>query len=375
MKSIISRYVGKLKRRTAEPFEIYFGGNKKGCNVLIFTENINATYFISFDIPMRRMHARGEVNVATVSQKFVNESGKGCWESWSGVFKPDVVVMTRYGEPFGVDIVNFFKDHNIPVIYHIDDDLLELPESLGTEIARRQGAVVATRSYIMKHVDMIYASTSHLSKLLTDRFPITKVIHGNIYAPYLGAEIGKIVQANQERYIIGYMGSKGHQHDLELVVPALERLLDERPNLHFEVFGTIKMPEKLLRFGNRVKSRSVQKTYIEFLGTLGNLGWNIGLAPLVNEPFNLCKAPTKFIEYTASGIPVVASDIPVYSDVIPEGGGVLVKKDWYNALSGFLDAPEVRDDTLLCSRLHCEKNFSLSILEEQLKNILFQVVK
>ena len=370
MKALFRRLLAGKSNVKPEGFEIHLDGNSSGQNILIFTEYVNATYFISFDIPLRRMHARGEINFAVVSQKYVGVNNKGCWKRWAETFKPDIVIMTRYALPYGVEILDYFKECNTPVIYHIDDDLLELPASLGAEIQKRQGATdtVNARKYLLEHADILYASTTHLAGIMLKRFPKQKVMHG-IYAPYMGNEILQAPQSNNKHKIIGYMGSKGHQHDLELVVPALERLLDEQPLLHFETFGTIRMPEQLQRFGSRVISRTVQKSYVEFLGTLSSLDWDIGLAPLVNEPFNQCKAPTKFIEYTACRIPVIASNISVYSKVIPEGGGLLVKNNWYAALSRFLRSSQDRSNSLSISQQYCKKNYALLALEKQLTQV------
>lgn len=355
-----------LAVEASSEFDVSLGGNPNGRNILIFTENVNATYFISFDLPLREMHRRGEVNFAVVSQSLVARKGEGCWKQWSDSFKPELVVITRYGQPFGVQIVDYFKVHNIPVVYHIDDNLLEIPHSLGAEILKRQGAqdVVDARRYLLAHCDLIYASTSHLATLLGGLFPSQPIYHG-MYAPFMGDKV-TIARHARPFQTVGYMGSKGHQEDLDLVVPALERLLDERPELHFEVFGTIQMPERLARFGDRVKSHKVNKAYAEFLSVLAGLNWDIGLAPLVNEDFNLCKAPTKFIEYTAAGIPVMASDIPVYNKVIPQSGGVLVNEDWYEALIRFLDSPVLRDQALGISQAYCAAQFSIDKLERQL---------
>lgn len=354
---------------TSSEFDVFQAGNPSGRNILIFTENVNATYFISFDLPLREMHRRGEVNFAVVSQNLVARKGDGCWKQWSDSFKPDLVVITRYGQPFGANIVDYFKAQNIPVVYHIDDNLLEIPHSLGAEIQKRQGAqdVIDARRYLLAHCDLIYASTSHLAGLLGGLFPHQPIYHG-IYAPFMGERV-TIVRQERPYQTIGYMGSKGHQEDLDLVVPALERLLEERPELHFEVFGTIQMPERLVRFGDRVKSHKVNKAYAEFLSVLAGLNWDIGLAPLVNEDFNLCKAPTKFIEYTAAGIPVMASDIPVYSKVIPDGGGVLVDEEWHDALIQSLDSPQSREQALKIAQAYCAEQFSIDKLERQLVKV------
>lgn len=363
------------KTQAGDGFELYSAGNTSAPNVLIFTEHINATYFISFDIPLQSLHSKGEVNFAVVSQQHVELQGGKCWERWVEAFQPNVVIMTRYGHASGRAILDYFRRRGIPVIYHIDDNLLEIPDALGSEIQKRHGSldVINTRESLLKNCDLIYASTSSLAELFKERFPQQKIFHG-IYAPYMG-DMSQPNQTNKRKNpVIGYMGSKGHKHDLDLVVPALEQLLEERSELEFEVFGTIKMPKELERFGKRVRSHSVQKSYSQFLASLGSLKWDIGLAPLVDTKFNRCKAPTKFIEYSACGIPVVASDIPVYTTVIPAGGGVLVNGGWKNAISYLLDHPQVRMDAISIAKRHCEQAFALPVLEQQLQHIFATVL-
>jgi glycosyltransferase involved in cell wall biosynthesis len=166
------------------------------------------------------------------------------------------------------------------------------------------------------------------------------------------------------------MGSKGHQADLNLAVPALSRLLEERSDLMFEVFGTIRLPSTLLRFGRRVRHIEVKRTYMDFLLTLAGLGWDIGLAPLVDTPFNRCKAPTKYIEYSACNIPVVASNMPVYSQAMPEGAGELAADDWYERISRFLDHADCRQHAITAARAYCSSRFSVNILTHQVRSIL-----
>jgi glycosyltransferase involved in cell wall biosynthesis len=354
-----------------EGVEVFARGNPFARNVLVFTEHVNATYTISFDIPLRHLNSCGSINFAAVSQKGVELAGNKCWERWGREFRPDVVIMTRYGQADGPEIMAFFQNEGIPVVYHIDDDLLELPVSLGKEIRKRHGKVVETRRQLLATCDLIYASTSYLAEVLRKRFPTQPIHHGGIYASYMGEALRIIRSVTKPRPVIGYMGSKGHQHDLQLVVPALERLLDERPELEFEVFGSIAMPDELLRFGERVRHHPVQTSYKKFLASLTALGWSIGLAPLVDEPFNRCKAPTKFIQYTAAGIPTMASFSPVYGEVIPDSAGYLIREqDWYAGLCSWLDDPQARREALNRAQAHCEQEFSLARLTEQVAHVL-----
>lgn len=342
----------------------------QGRRLMVLTEYFNATYYISFDAPLRALHERGEVSFRAYDQQAVADGGPGCWQAWLDAFKPDVVFLTRYGRSDGVDIVRDCHARGIPVIYHIDDNLLDLPSSLGAEILQRQGAAAQARALMMQQCDLIYASTAVLADVLKTRFPDQVVFHG-IYAAAFEVPIPP--KSPDAPLAIGYMGSKGHKEDLALVVPALVALMEERPQLRFETFGTIEMPAELRRFGDRVKHHTVQKTYHEFLRTLAGLGWSIGLAPLVNEPFNQCKAPTKFIEYTCCGIPVIASDVIVYRQAVAEGTGVLVcDSDWLGPLTTLLDDPARRFTLQQTARVHCHNLFSAMRLQDQLLEAVAQ---
>lgn len=338
-----------------------------GRKVLIFTEHFNATYYISFDIPLRALHERGEASFRAYDQQAVADGGDGCWRQWLDSFRPDVVFFTRYGRADGASIMHDCRMRGIPIVYHIDDNLLDLPPSLGQEIVARQGAAAAVRRTMLELCDLIYASTRVLADVLKGHFPQKPIFQG-IYASMVQV---KLPPANPEAPMtIGYMGSKGHKEDLALAVPALVSLMEQRPQLRFETFGTIEMPRELLRFGERVQHHTVQKGYHGFLQTLADLNWTIGLAPLVDKPFNRCKAPTKFIEYTSCGILVVASDVVPYAEAIVPGCGVLVQDNWEVSIARLLDDSDERASLVATAQAHCVNTYATHILEAQLLSVI-----
>lgn len=366
--------VRKLFKQEGASFNFAYSGNQGKKNILVLTEHINATYFISFDMPLKALHASGELNFAVLSQDHAQLVQERSLKQLIQKFKPDCAIFSRYGHASGKYLFHVLKEMKVPVVYHIDDNLLEIPPSLGQEIQKRQGneAVIKTREFLLQHSDLIYPSTAYLADLLRRKYPLKSFFYG-IYAPYLGGLFENSVAKLQDELVIGYMGSKGHQEDLALVVPAIERILKERPEVKFELFGSISMPPELEKFSRQIKKHTVNKSYIEFLEKLSTLGWAVGLAPLVDEPFNRCKAPTKYIEYTAANIPVIASDINVYNQVIDVNRGVLVKENWYEAIVTLLDAPEVGIGLCSNARAYCESHFSPEILALQLTQMLKKV--
>ncbi len=116
------------------------------------------------------------------------------------------------------------------------------------------------------------------------------------------------------------MGSASHGPDLELVLPALNAVAAEVPNVRIELFGSIARAADpdLLPKGTMLRN-PVAGDYRSFRDALGELEWDIGLAPLHATPYNLCKTPTKWTEYAEAGIAALVSDMPVYRPMIDGG--------------------------------------------------------
>jgi hypothetical protein len=75
-------------------------------------------------------------------------------------------------------------------------------------------------------------------------------------------------------------------------------------------------------------------------------GFDIGLAPLRDDPFHRAKADTKFRDYAAGRIAGVYSDVAVYREcVVPERTGLIVPAvagAWRTAMSRLIEDDELR---------------------------------
>jgi hypothetical protein len=263
--------------------------------------------------------------------------------------RPDLLVLSRYTSPRGADWVKCARGAGIPVIFHIDDDLLAVPASLGE--AKHQAyndpeRLSALRGNIDAS-DIVYVSTSELGKRFREHGVRPPVLEGDVYCSVAPDDIGALI-GPATGPVIGYMGTSGHSTDLAMIMPAVCGVMERVEGLQFEVFGTIAMPPELTRFGNRVRHLPPMTDYRDFIPRLRSLGWWIGLAPLEDNAFNRCKADTKWVEYSLAGMGVIASDLPVYHRACADQCGILAtsEADWREALLNLLYRPELREATV-----------------------------
>jgi hypothetical protein len=76
------------------------------------------------------------------------------------------------------------------------------------------------------------------------------------------------------------------------------------------------------------------RPYAEFAQLAAALPIDVGIAPLVDVPFNHCKSDMKFQEYAALGIAGVYADLPPYRGCVRHGKNGLLAADTHQWLDG-----------------------------------------
>lgn len=287
---------------------------------------------------------------------------------------PDVLVLSRLTSGLGRPLIDWARDREVPVVFHIDDDLLDVPEALGkAKTARyRDPALLRDLRINLDASDIVYASTAPLAERLRGHGIATPVVAGEIYCSVNPVRIEPSLPSALP--VMGYMGTAGNVADLDLVLPAIIRLLEEVPSLQFELFGTIPMPPALERFAGRVRHHPPLSDYDMFLHRLRTLGWWVGIAPLVDHPFNRCKADTKWVEYTLAGVAVVAQDQQVYHRACSDGAGRLAAKveDWSTEIRALLSHRAAREATIAAARAKLGTTYTHKVLREQILGVFAQ---
>ncbi|MBT4878611.1 MAG: hypothetical protein HON42_02200, partial [Alphaproteobacteria bacterium] len=297
----------------------------------VICQNYGATAHISFVSPLLR-YPTNDHGVTIFDSKISEE--KICFFIEKEC--PDVVIISR--EYIGSLELVFSKARqmNIPLIFHLDDDLFNIPEHIGERYFKyfNQDKIKNNLHYCVQNSDIIYASNRRLKKTLQMQFAnIPPIFAGDINASF--NILNKYVKKD-DNLTIGYYGSASHQKDFDMAQPHLKKILEGHKNVKIEIIGEFTLLKDLFEsFCNRITIYPKIQNYEHFISFLSKRNWDIGLIFLSDQiKFNNNVSNLKWCEYTACGIPVIASNHNVYVDECADECGLLVDdNEWYGKIS------------------------------------------
>ena len=239
------------------------------------------------------------------------------------------------------EILNQARSFNIPVVFDLDDNLLALPENHPDRISYHYASSLLPIYEALVLADYVTVSTKKLKEIFQhlnkNVYILPNFLDDSLWPFHL-----PIRNKKTELITIGYMGGESHKPDIEWIAPVLEKLnqkFDGRVNF---LFYGVKPPDKLLSLQN-VNYISIKSyDYEEFIYDFHHLNIDIFIAPLIDNEFNRCKSPIKFLEYSTLGVPGVFSDIDPYNGIVIDGkNGFLAKSldEWFEKISILIQDP------------------------------------
>lgn len=143
------------------------------------------------------------------------------------------------------------------------------------------------------------------------------------------------------RIRIVWAGSNTHDADLEMIEPALDKLLKQYPQIDLHVFGVCPAKWKATWWGRVTETPWVPLE--KFAPTLAEIRPHIGLAPLVDHPFNKARSNLKWLEYTMVGAVTVASTIGPFPSRLANGIAYAARPEsWVSTIEGLIEDEAVR---------------------------------
>ena len=106
-------------------------------------------------------------------------------------------------------------------------------------------------------------------------------------------------------------------------------------------------------------------------------GFDVGIMPLHDSPWEQGKCGYKLIQYMASGKPVIASPVGVNVEIVSPDVGLLAEDEdaWVQHLSTLAEQPERRTAMGLAGRVQVEREYSLQATVPKVARLLTAAVK
>jgi len=286
------------------------------------------------------------------------------------IAEANLVVLEQLSNP---EIVKFCHERGVKVIFESDDAMID---SYSRERKNLMDLGPAFRGHAIETIAACDALTV-TNKLLAENYArftkkpiyvLPNYIDYNWYKPK-----DFIIGRTTDEIRIGWQGSKSHFEDLRMLVPVLDRILKKYPNVRFIYcgYGGMSSDKKATEIGwGEDVFKELTRSQREFVSATkpdywpakhATLDLDIGMCPLVDDYFNKCKTPIKWLEYGIEGTPAVVSDV-LYGEYVKDGKDALVARtpeEWEKQLTYLIENVAARRKMGKEAKRRGDKDFNL----------------
>jgi glycosyltransferase involved in cell wall biosynthesis len=253
------------------------------------------------------------------------------------------------------DIVNFQRQYLPEVLMYVrmakqkgqvvtticDDNVWNLPPK-NPASSVYQGIVIDTYEAILQEVHAVTTSTPYLRELCIKHNPHT-YIHRNLVEMSIHNLVFPDKDDDEQQSVrIGWHLTPHHADDAEIIKDAVPIITQRYPQVKWIMMGwnppfVAKLPRHRTEYYGFVPVEA-------FYPAIASLDIDIGIAPLVDHPFNWGKTCRKAQEYAVLGIPMILAPIRTYDGwnhnetcIRPATNDT---KGWVDAISYLIEHPE-----------------------------------
>ncbi len=248
----------------------------------------------------------------------------------------DVLIIQLLGEPDLLPLLLERRRAGRPTVFEISDNFLNFQPSNPAAAFYENPESRACILQLISESDAVQTTVPALAELFSPYNARIAVFENQIEKP------GSIEKPDGP-LIVGWGGSVGHLEDIRAVAPALTEWLQRR---HDVVLSIMADPTFMELFKNAPAERirftppGTLDDFYSFVQTL-----HVGIAPIRDDEFNLCRSDVKFMEYASRGAVPVCADVPTYNRTLRNGEtGLLFSntEEMIGHLDSLADNPELR---------------------------------
>jgi glycosyltransferase involved in cell wall biosynthesis len=211
-----------------------------------------------------------------------------------------------------------------PITYDNDDDFTSTPKQ--SPGYKKMGGFRGQRYFAATvQVGRLARVCTTTTDTLAEKYSGAGVERVEVIPNHLSPDTAR-PRNRHDGVVIGWIAAAEHRADAAKIriADALERVVARHPDVRVECIGVdLALPERYRHH------RDVP--FLELPRRIA--GFDIGIAPLADIPWNRSRSDIKLKEYAASGVPWLASSVGPYAALGEDQGGRLVADDaWFEAL-------------------------------------------
>ena len=204
-------------------------------------------------------------------------------------------------------------------IYDVDDLIIDIPEYNKCKVAYPVEMCRKNIREIFDLVDIFTTSTKYLSEKYQRELKGSQIVRTKFHVipnllPKFLYHMNPLYKTENEKPRVVWAGSgshfdheKNHLGDLALIY---DLVLNTRDEFDWWFLGGLPPSFEKLDNINRIGWASC----FDYPEVLRNINADFGLAPLLNNEFNISKSNIKYLEYSASQVVTIAQDLEPYHD-------------------------------------------------------------
>ncbi len=270
---------------------------------------------------------------------------------WNGHFWKHLCLLKRRGVKLIADFDDFiFDPHQAQYSPAVLNGILTL-EQTAQNFTRHQK--------VLSYLDTLTVSTQPLADHLAKLIPQTPVVVLPNAVPNQWLKQSNTLTPAKTKLaqpIISYLpGTRSHDRDFQVFQPAIERFLQDYPQVRLRVTGPLNFA---LNVQENQIIRQEKVPFADYYQQFQDI-W-VNLAPLEDTPFTRCKSALKVIEAAYWGIPTLCTPIADTARFADTGGiAVTTDSEVYAALQQLLQLDtyttlthNLREDVLMEANIH-----------------------
>ena len=241
-----------------------------------------------------------------------------------------IIVFQRASSPKDLDLIKRALAKDKKIVYEVDDDLFNLPKTNPHYKHYKNPEIRDAMKQIATQAHAITVSTDPLKEIYS-RYNENVCVIPNA----MDFRLVKPRTHNNKKLVVGYAGAIEHASEFNLISKCLSALTKGE--------FLSKVLVKLFHYKFPRCETIKYFPFEQYHEALRISDFDIGLAPIALNQFNICKSNLKWVEYGAYSTSTIGSNVYPYCNTINHGvDGLIAERldDWADYIIDLINNPD-----------------------------------